>query len=314
MARRWALTFLRVVVSGALLALLVSRVGVDLLVFQLAQIDLRYLVLAFVMQSGGIVLSALKWRRFLSAELGPLPLGALVRFYLIGSFFNNFLPSSVGGDVVRAWQTARAYGARGAVVRSILLERLTGVASILALCLVSAAVLLLTHPVVRAAARELPLAWAGAVALLAGLTVVAGRRWWYPRAGARWRELVALPGGLRTPRLWTATMLISFAFQINVALIVWLVGRALHLPLALWPVLLCMPIISLLGLLPFTINGFGVRESSFVVLFGLFGVSAASALVWSLMVYLVVAVTSLAGGALYALQPAASRAPARPGR
>lgn len=306
MTKRRLITALRLMVSTALIIALIRQFGAEALLSRLAQFDLRYALLAAAAQLAGIVLSAVKWRLFLAAEIGPASLPALTRFYLIGSFFNNFLPSSVGGDVVRAWQTAAAYGRPAAALRSILLERLTGVAAILFCALGALPFLAPVLPQPPSVAPGWMVAGLCTVLLALALSLALGPRI-ARRYGERLRQSLRVPPALRRPQTWALALMLSLIFQINVALIVWLVGRGLGVAVGFWPVLLCMPLISLLTMLPLTVNGFGLREGAFVALFGLNGVPAPAALAWSLAVYLTVACVSLVGGVLYALQPAAAR-------
>ncbi len=295
--RRRVVALLRFVVSIVLIAILVNRVGLEVLANRLISLDGRFLAVAAGFQLFGVIISTLKWQWFLEAEHGPTRFTRLLRFYLVGSFFNNFLPSSVGGDVVRMWQASAVYGRRSAIVRSILLERLSGVAAILILCLATA-------PFLTAALPALDISgFAGIIGLIgAAMIAVLVTVRFAPRLVERVVSLIAIPHELRSLRLWFAAMTISFIFQINAAVIVWFVGRSLALPTGLWPVVLCMPLISLLSMMPITVNGFGLREGAFVALFGLFGVPAEASLAWSITVYLTVAAVSLVGGVMYALQ------------
>lgn len=270
----------------------------------LARIDIFYLLLALLAQWVGMGLSVAKWRRFLALEGIAARTSYLFQVYLIGSFWNNFLPSSVGGDVVRSLYTARAFGSRAGAVRSIVFERLTGLLSIIVLCAMAVPFLIVQHP------RTLQLfdhplfvmAMVGVVVVVA----VFGQTCWrgFPRLRERAIRLLTPPPPLRRPAPWLVSMLLSLLFQANVALILWLVGRSLQIEVGWWPVWLCAPVLSLISMVPVTINGFGVREAGFVALFSLYGVATADALVWSVVVYATVAIAGLPGGVLYSVYPA----------
>ncbi|MEM3486007.1 MAG: lysylphosphatidylglycerol synthase transmembrane domain-containing protein, partial [Candidatus Methanomethyliaceae archaeon] len=90
-----------------------------------------YIVLAFVVILVGVVVSAYKWQILLSSLSIYVPLSRLIKIYLVGTFFNNFLPGSVGGDVARTIITARATGMNMVVAASVLTERATGLVALL---------------------------------------------------------------------------------------------------------------------------------------------------------------------------------------
>ena len=84
------------------------------------------LVAALVALLTGNLIVALRWRLILSAEAPSPGPGALVKLVLVGLFFNQVLPTGVGGDAVRAWRCRKLGIDLGAAIRSILLDRFCG--------------------------------------------------------------------------------------------------------------------------------------------------------------------------------------------
>ena len=80
-----------------------------------------------------LVIGALRWRAVLDAIGAPLPFARAVRFFFIGAFFSQTLPSSVGGDAVRIYKTWRAGLTLGAAVNGVMLERIAAVVALVAL-------------------------------------------------------------------------------------------------------------------------------------------------------------------------------------
>lgn len=93
-----------IVVTLILLALVLRRVGVSELLDTLRQADLRFLALSVLVSPMLIGVSVAKWQVFLRAEGHDVPFFYLFKLYIVGYFFNHFLPSNVGGDVIRMYE------------------------------------------------------------------------------------------------------------------------------------------------------------------------------------------------------------------
>ena len=204
---------------------------------------------------------------------------AFVSDYFVGMFFNLFLPTSVGGDVVRAWRLARrsgsapASGRTVAAVLSVLAERLSGLAVLIALaCLAVGFCPLALPPSMLVAVGIL-----GAGVLLAILSLPLLRHvllpWLLqalPRFSGPLAKIRHLTNGAAlllhdTPTL-IATTALSLVVQVaNIALVA-VIGAGLGLPVPTLFYAVLVPLVTLLTLLPVSLNGVGLREAGFVVL------------------------------------------------
>ncbi len=133
--RKDVLVFLlKLTVSFALLAyIILKKASVPDILRVLRGVDIFWILASFSLHALGVWISAVRWRILILAQGDTVPLGYLVKSYLVGTFFNNFLPSRFGGDVVRIWDGSRY---SGSVLRSsavVLVERLTGVIILLLL-------------------------------------------------------------------------------------------------------------------------------------------------------------------------------------
>lgn len=253
-----------------------------------------------------LLVSARKWQLLLRQEgQSTLGLRAAFRLYLVGLFFNNFLPSAVGGDVVRAALAARKLGG-GRAAASVLAER---VLASLGLALPALA----AYFSQRAALGRL--GWI--VPALAAATVLLTLVCFYPRRAAalprllrRWPALEAqaagfleaLSGYRRQPGTLALVVGWSVAFQLVLVLLNYVLFRSMGVPLGLGPCLLVIPLTSALAMLPVSINGLGLREWSYAVLFSAFGVPAAQSVAVSLAFFLAVMLVSILGGISYVLE------------
>jgi glycosyltransferase 2 family protein len=244
---------------------------------------------------------ALRWHLILSAETPSPGPAALLKIVLVGMFFNQVLPTGVGGDAVRVWRCCRRGIALGAAVRSILLDRACGY---LVLILVYAANLpgllrILSDPQQKVAVvAVLAAGLLGFVALLL-LDCL-------PQFLLRLRLVAPLAALSReTRRLFvqparSAAVLglsvVTMGFTILVfKLVADSVGS--HLPLGNW--IMIVPPVTLIQLLPISLAGWGVREAVLVVALASFGVPAEMALATSVLLGLCLVASGLPGGLIW---------------
>jgi hypothetical protein len=238
--------------------------------------------------------SALRWKLLAGALGFERPWRQLTGMYFIGMYFNLLLPTSVGGDVVRAWYLDGRSGRKLAAFATVLLDRVSGLVVLLAMSCVA---LLLTP-------LELPpwvpwFVWGAAGCALLGLAslpLAAGRG----RNGAqRLRRVRAALAAVRSPRVLLGTTLLSLCVQVAGVAIVWLVGLAIQAPVPGAYYWIMVPMVSLLTLLPISVNGMGVREGGAVLFLAPFGVSESAAVTLAFLWFVVYATASLAGGVVY---------------
>ncbi|MGI8423987.1 MAG: lysylphosphatidylglycerol synthase transmembrane domain-containing protein [Chloroflexota bacterium] len=293
---------LRSLVSLALLGLLSWKLGVAQLWSVLSQADALWLAVGAALVVLALLVSALKWQLLLGAHGLSVPYPALFSSYLIGLFFNNFLPSNIGGDVLRVHDVAKRTGHASAVAASVIAERLLAG---LALALTAAGALLFSARYTAQVGPSVGLALLVFAGLI-GLTVSPGVRAWLARVLPAGRaQLVARVTGqmgdaLRKRDAVVAVLALSFAFQAVVVLVAWTGFAAIGQPVSLAACFVFIPIISAVQLVPVSLNGLGVREGAYVLFFGGIGVGELNAAAASLLFGLLVAGVSLAGGALFA--------------
>ncbi|MBC7174202.1 MAG: flippase-like domain-containing protein [Polyangiaceae bacterium] len=242
--------------------------------------------LALLLLFGVIGLGTLRWTLLLRAYGATRAPGLLRAFqlYLVGFFYNLYLPGAVTGDLLRAVASREAFGedeARAATagVTVVFVERVMGLSGLVALCALSS----LAHP-----ARIVGLEVAAALGLIAAITAVVaialGRRF-----GAR------LPGRIgriarRLPELESApTLLVVFAICVAGHFLLALTGHTLMLAIEpsvrLVDSIVIFPIGSAAAFFPLTVGGAGVREATLVALFRTVGIGEASALAGSLALF-----------------------------
>src|SRR3954469_1474473 len=134
-ARRYVFLALKIAVSIVLLSVLLSRIDAAQLWATARKASLVWLTVALGIYFINVVASAWRWRVLLGAQDVHVPLWTLVKSFMVALYFNNFLPSNIGGDFIRIKDTARLAGGKTLATLVILSDRVIGV---IALVLVAA--------------------------------------------------------------------------------------------------------------------------------------------------------------------------------
>src|SRR3954452_7896838 len=266
-----------------------------------------WLVAAVLVTFAGVVLSAVRWQRVLAALGIEDHVGTLVRHHLAGLFVSSFLPSTVGGDVLRVSRLAASNGQAPRTFASVVLERLTGWIVLPVITLVALAVNPGLFRDDRNARYALLIA-VGTLVLLGVLLLAAG----HPSIGGRltsndgWRRFSgAVHYGLdrirRHPSDAISVLATGFAYQLAVVLAAFFAAEALGLQPGPTALLAFVPAIAIVQVLPITVGGLGVREGAFALFLVPLGVPEEKALALGLVVYAINLVVSLLGAPAFAM-------------
>lgn len=299
-----AKTAIKALVSIGLIGVVVWKAGAHDVWRSLLSVDPKSLagVVAILL----VIHLLLAWRWCVVAAAIGLPLSFLtaLRLVLIGAFFNQVLPSSVGGDVVRVWLLGRGGGVGlGRAFNSVFLDRLVGLLGMGVLVACGAPLLASLQHVGGLA----PVLAGFGIAVIVGIAVLAMLdRLPLPTAlrrlpGVRHlaqtavdtRRLFASPGRL------AGTLVLALAVQLVIGGSTWIIVRTMGLDAALPIILVLMPLVLLTTLVPISVAGWGVREGAMVVALGLIGIPSADALTVSLALGLATTIAGLPGGLVW---------------
>ena len=299
----------RIVASAVMLGLLLPRMHLPSLLPPGHHGEtITYLLLGLLTTLGGIVLSAWRWQRVLAVFDADTRLPNLVSHYLAGQFVGNFLPSTIGGDVLRVSRLSASSEVPGtSVFASVVIERLTGW---IVLPLLTLTGLLLRPSLLRlGVASRLALALSfGTLLLLAGIVSAAG----HPRVAGRfaanegWTRFIGavhlgIDGLRRRPQAAAGILCVATVYQLSPVLAAWFATRALGLHLPMMALLAFTPMVAIAQVLPLSLNGLGIREGAFVLFLGPLGVSAGQAVAVGLIVYALTLAVSLLGAPAFAV-------------
>jgi uncharacterized membrane protein YbhN (UPF0104 family) len=310
-ARRYALLAAKLAVSVALLALLFSRIDAASLWASARRASLSWLVAALGIYFINVLASVWRWRTLLDAQDVDLPWRTLLGSFLVATFFNNFLPSNIGGDVMRISDTARAAGSKTLATTVVLTDRVIGLIGLVLVAAMGATMAAstaghVTSPIwpswlwagflgAMMVAAPAVLSPSGVGRLLQPLTVfhpewVGGRIGSLTLALSRFRER---PGAIL--RCFAGAVFV----QVTVVVFYVAVAHALHVPVAPWDLAVIVPLSFVVQMLPVSVNGFGVREATFSFYFTRIGLSIESALLVSLVAAVLAMIISLSGAVIW---------------
>lgn len=307
-AKPVVILLLKVLVSGGLIAYLLARIHIERFLQTFATAKFSYIFLAMIVYLFTQGLSALRWMA-LARPLGiKTPFKTILRYYLIGMFFNLFAPGTVGGDVSRVYYLMRDEneGAKGGAITtvhaamSVLMDRAIGM---VVLVWLGAAGLWLfpDYPVPHAARVATFLLALGFVAagLLSPLL-----RWLLPEDGHH--LVVKLRLAFHSYRTHWRALIVAMLISLLVHLIqAWMhvvMASALGLDLPFSYAIIVYPLVGTFAAIPISLNGLGLREGGYIVMLEAIGISSEKAIAFSILLFLVVAFDSLIGGVIFLLQ------------
>jgi uncharacterized protein (TIRG00374 family) len=293
---------IKIGVSLGLLTLVIATVGAENLLDALRGVDLRWFLAAIAIHLVGMGIRAYRWWLLIAALGAPVPFGRLLYLYFVGNFFNTFLPTGIGGDVVKIIELAPDRGGANAF-STVFADRLTGV---LGSSLIALVVALIDPADVPQDVLMTVVIVSGGI-LIGVLVLTQGRR--LEQVGD-WSRLLQRPFVGKLHKVYIAltsysigaivrSTLVSLPFTVTLIATQYLLSIALGTAIDPRYFILFTPIIALTQLLPISFNGLGVREGAFGVLFGSVGVAGPDAVALSLLYYVVRVLTGLFGGVLY---------------
>jgi uncharacterized membrane protein YbhN (UPF0104 family) len=300
--RRILPTAVKILISAALLYLALRKVDLSDLASRFGIASLGWLALAVAVIFLQIFAGALRWRE-ISAECGaPLAAMRAMRFNMIGAFFNQTLPSSIGGDAVRLWLLARGGAGWRAATYSVFVERAIG---LIALAVIILATLPWSYRLIEDANGRLALLLIDLAALAGGLVFLLLGRLRWPWLKAWWgthhlyacsvianRVMFSLKHG---PKL----AILSLLVHTLAVVMAWCVVQSITAPVSFGQMFQLVPPVMLITMMPISIAGWGVREATMGLAFGYAGLAANEGVNVSLLFGAVYFVVGAFGGLVW---------------
>lgn len=296
--RRTLLLIAKIAISATLLFVALRGIDLQAAGARLAGMQWGWFALAVAAALVQIGCGALRWREIAFHCDAALPAPRALRFSLIGAFFNQTLPSSIGGDAVRLWLLSRSAGWRAATY-SVLVDRGIGMLALLAVIVIGLpwSAKLIADPAGRTALLGL-----NAAALAGGAAFLALGRLQWPGLSSWWatRDIHAC-ASIANRALFSATsgpllVAISLSIHLLAVLIGYCAAQAVAAPLGLTQAFLLLPPVMLITMIPVSIAGWGLRETAMMVAFGYAGLAADDGFLVSLVFGLTLVAVGAIGG------------------
>ena len=307
--RRAFVWLIKIIVSVGLLVVLFSRVNFAELWAHARAASPALIAAALGIHFLLVAAGAWRWGALLDAAGVHVPKARLLTSYLVAVFFNNFLPSNIGGDVVRIADTARAAGSKTVATLIVLGDRAIG---LLGLLLVAALGASLAHGLPGTGVIGPSMLWAAfgsalamALALVFHESLLLRLLRPIQRVHPEWigERLMRLDGVLAQLRLSPATLAVclagAVAIQMMLVVFYMTVARSIQVPVTFWQMAMIVPLTFVMLMLPISLNGFGVREAAFAYYFTQIGLTLEQALLVSFLGAAVTMAFSLSGAAAY---------------
>ncbi|MCW8915639.1 MAG: flippase-like domain-containing protein [Magnetovibrio sp.] len=300
--RRHLFLALKLVISVVLVGMLLQSVGAEDAFLRMIEIDPLWLMASIGFGFAQMVLGTFRWQLVLKSIKAKMSWVQLLRFNFIGGFFNQTLPSSVGGDAVRGFMAYRAGLGVGAAVNSILLDR---IATVIGLVLLVAVMTFMHGATLEGGEWFTSSVMSVVLVALCGLVVLMVM----DRMPTRIRHFRMIEGisalavdARRTflhPLYSPALISVCVMGHINMTMIIYMLALGLGVDVSLSNCLLLFPPVLLIQTIPISVAGWGVREGAMVTLFALAGIGGESVLAISILFGLVMIVISLPGVILW---------------
>ncbi len=308
----WRKLAIRLIVSVLVLAALFTQVSIQDVVDNLRRVPLAFVLFAWFYYALCQWISAYRWQLLLRAKDVRVSLSELFSFYMIGMFVNNFMPGSIGGDIVKSYYLFKRTRKLEITVVSVFLERFTG---LLGLCFLALGALAIGYRYLHS-----PMVVASVIGSAVILVLIVLMLWQLPKLAARIpivsrlvpKRIIASAGELyaalssyrhHAPTIFVAIG-ISTILQLMFAAYYAIASIAMGIPIDLIYFLLFLPAVTLVSLIPLSLGGLGIRETAMVVLFGAAGIARADVVAVSLTIHIINTLLSLWGGVLLLRHPA----------
>jgi uncharacterized membrane protein YbhN (UPF0104 family) len=274
---QWVITFLSVV----LLIWLISRQNWDQILQTLIRIPISTIVIVLLLNFVGQILNTLRWSILLNAQDIHISKWQLIKIVLAGAFASNFLPSTIGGDVIRLIKINQFSHNQGLNFASIVLDRFVNVVAFLTILPLSYSI------------------WSQAVAdrntqvmMMATLNLSVIKKWFQKS----WSQFIsAYKNWAQKPWVVFQAFVVSW-FSIFVIFIgLWLLNLGLDIQVKLVQVMGISALSYFITMLPISINGYGLREVSITFFYTLIGVSPDQAAIFAVLSRFLILFVTLPG-------------------
>lgn len=306
------LTGIKCLVSGFLIYLVLHGIDVKQTLAAMQSANKIVLVLAFSINLPTIFLRTLRWRLLLKTKPVDIPLSILFKSLMVSMFFDNILPSIVGGDAVRIYDSWRFGIDKAYALAVIIIDRLLGILSLILFSFCG-----LWYSVSLAENLSFISLWIilGGIGTILVLWII----FMFPQKVAglfthfqlsiivKFQSLVgkiidAFSSFHGRKDVLAQAFVLSLILQAGVIIQYFIIGKALDLQIHFVDYLLLIPLSIFIMMAPVSINAIGVREHVFVFFLSILGVSQPVSIAFAWLGFAFVILRGVLGGLVYVLR------------
>jgi len=295
---------LKVIVSLGLITFLINQVDFKGIVNILKNVDIKMIIYALTLLTIQVFIVTIRWQLVLKCQKIELDYKNTLQILWSGLFFNQAMPSSVGGDVIRGYYLKKQGMTLGRATLGVLMDRLFGMVGLVLLVLAS---LPLSFELINN-----PIARIGVLLIASGISFTLLLVFFTDKLPGNFSHfrvikgfyLLSQDGRHCISKNYNGLIIIIISVLIHLISVVTVMTMAIGLGINVeWSgFLLIIPLVTLMMVVPISIAGWGVREGVMVVGFGYLGVAPEAALALSILYGLLMLVVALPGGVVWALK------------
>ncbi|MBC8389147.1 MAG: flippase-like domain-containing protein [Actinobacteria bacterium] len=300
----------RVVISVSLIVFLIKTQLKDFqsIIRILKSSDKVLLLLSLSTHVFGIWITAVRWKALLNTQKVRLGTGTLTATVLIGYFFNNFLPTTIGGDVFRTYDSSKKANISLSTSASVILvERFSGIVSAVTYAVVA---LFLGFTTIGNQSVIIPIVIFFVITIILAFFIINPSVLRLGKLFSRFKYLHKLKERLyniyktlmsfkKYKMALIKVLIFSFLLQFAVILNYFLAARALGINLTLTAFIFIVPVVATIAMIPISIGGIGLRENSLVFILVAMGTANEKAALCSLLIFFMLVLVGIAGGIVY---------------
>lgn len=267
------------------------------------------LLFAFSLHFVGHYISAVRWRLLLKTQNINSRLLYLIKSYLVAMFFNNFFPSTVGGDSIRAYDSWRLGKNKANAVAVVFIDRFLGLTALLLFAIVA---VFFAHQITS----KIPFIYLWVIAAVI-LTLFIFLMIFFPnRRIFLWLNRSSFPiinriSGIAEKlgnSFWAFrnqkkallyALFLSLLLQANVVFYYFLISISLNFGIPFYNFFLIIPLTIFVMMLPISVNGMGLRENTFFFFLSAFAIAKSDAIAFAWIEFSFILIQGLIGGLIY---------------
>lgn len=303
--KRIAIELLRIGIGVGIIFLLLRKIDIQKIFHIVLNINIGLFIFAFLVYIFTTILCLYRWQLLLTAANINIPLKRTTVSFLTGLFFNLFLPSAIGGDVIRAMHLSGHTRKPKEVTATILVDRLSGS---IGMVIIAISAVLIGGAYIRDVSVLISVAILFFILVAALLVVfnnyIYGKINRFLHNGGKFKEMLKelhheIYIFKHRPQVVINNLAISLVIQFMAPFAFFILSKALNYHIDFVYFLVFVPIISAISMLPISIGGLGLREASLMFFFTRVGLSGEHGFILSLLIFFFNVVIGLIGGVAY---------------